>query len=313
MPLAPPPIIGLGTGGGFTYVLQDLRGGDPKALAQVVRGLTIAANEEPQLSAASSRTFSATNPSIYLDIDRNKVQILGVSCTPCSRRCRLPSAATTSTTSTCSAAPGRSRSRPRRSTARASTTSIASTCATPSGKMVPLRSLLEVRVDRRAAGADPLQQSARRHRAGRSGAGRLVRARRSRRWRRSPRETLPAGYAGDWTDTAFQEKRAEGKTRIILAFAVLFAFLFLVALYESWTIPVPVLLSVSVGILGAFAAIVLARSDPRSLRPDRHDRADRPCGEERHPHRRVRQGAARDGASPCTRRRRRARGCASGR
>ena len=69
--------------------------------------------------------------------------------------------------------------------------------------------------------------------------------------------TLPAGYAGEWTDTAFQEKRAEGKTAMILGFAVLFAYLFLVALYESWTIPVPVLLSVSVGILGAFAAIVL--------------------------------------------------------
>ena len=39
VPLAPPPIVGLGTGGGFTYVLEDLRGGDPKALAQVVRGL----------------------------------------------------------------------------------------------------------------------------------------------------------------------------------------------------------------------------------------------------------------------------------
>jgi multidrug efflux pump subunit AcrB len=69
--------------------------------------------------------------------------------------------------------------------------------------------------------------------------------------------TLPQGYSGAWTDTAFQEKRAEGKTAIILGFAVLFAFLFLVALYESWTIPVPVLLSVTVGMVGAFAAMLL--------------------------------------------------------
>jgi multidrug efflux pump subunit AcrB len=69
--------------------------------------------------------------------------------------------------------------------------------------------------------------------------------------------TLPQGYAGEWTDTAFQEKRAEGKTPIILGFAVLFAYLFLVALYESWTIPVPVLLSVSIGFLGSFIAIIL--------------------------------------------------------
>jgi multidrug efflux pump subunit AcrB len=69
--------------------------------------------------------------------------------------------------------------------------------------------------------------------------------------------TLPTGYRGAWTDTAFQEKRAEGQTTVILGFAVLFAYLFLVALYESWTIPVPVLLSVSVGILGSFIGIML--------------------------------------------------------
>jgi multidrug efflux pump subunit AcrB len=71
--------------------------------------------------------------------------------------------------------------------------------------------------------------------------------------------TLPPGYAGAWTDTAFQEKRAEGKTGIILGFAILFAYLFLVGLYESWTIPVPVLLSVTIGILGSFTAIFVAR------------------------------------------------------
>jgi multidrug efflux pump subunit AcrB len=71
--------------------------------------------------------------------------------------------------------------------------------------------------------------------------------------------TLPQGYGGEWTDTAFQEKRAEGKTAIILGFAILFAYLFLVALYESWTIPIPVLLSVTIGIIGSFIAIVIAR------------------------------------------------------
>ena len=53
------------------------------------------------------------------------------------------------------------------------------------------------------------------------------------------------------------EKRAEGKTAFILGFAVLFAYLFLVALYESWTIPVPVLLSVAVGVLGAFIGMIV--------------------------------------------------------
>ena len=47
-----------------------------------------------------------------------------------------------------------------------------------------------------------------------------------------------AGYSFEWTGTALQEKEASGKTTIILGLAVLFAYLFLVGLYESWTIPI---------------------------------------------------------------------------
>ena len=70
--------------------------------------------------------------------------------------------------------------------------------------------------------------------------------------------TLPPGYAFEWTGTAFQEYEASGQTGPILALAVLFAFLFLVALYESWIIPMPVLLSVAVGVLGAYGGILIA-------------------------------------------------------
>jgi multidrug efflux pump subunit AcrB len=71
------------------------------------------------------------------------------------------------------------------------------------------------------------------------------------------RRTLPPGYSFEWTGTAFQEKQASGQTGPILGLAVLFAYLFLVALYESWVIPVPVLLSVTVGVLAAFTGIWL--------------------------------------------------------
>jgi HAE1 family hydrophobic/amphiphilic exporter-1 len=70
--------------------------------------------------------------------------------------------------------------------------------------------------------------------------------------------TLPAGYSFEWTGTAFQEKAASGSTSIVLGLAILFTYLFLVALYESWNIPLPALLSVSVAILGALVAITLA-------------------------------------------------------
>ena len=70
--------------------------------------------------------------------------------------------------------------------------------------------------------------------------------------------TLPAGYSFEWTGTAYQEHEATGQTGTILALAVLFAYLFLVGLYESWTIPIPVLLSVVVGVLGSFLGIKIA-------------------------------------------------------
>jgi len=68
--------------------------------------------------------------------------------------------------------------------------------------------------------------------------------------------TLPPGYSFEWTGTAYQEVQASGQTGVILGLALLFAYLFLVALYESWVIPIPVLLSVSVGVLGSYLGLM---------------------------------------------------------
>jgi multidrug efflux pump subunit AcrB len=70
-------------------------------------------------------------------------------------------------------------------------------------------------------------------------------------------KSLPAGYGYEWTGTAYQEVTASGQTGAILGLAVLFAFLFLVGLYESWMIPIPVLLVVPVAVLGAFLGILI--------------------------------------------------------
>src|SRR5260370_17655024 len=69
--------------------------------------------------------------------------------------------------------------------------------------------------------------------------------------------SLPHGFSYEWTGTALQEKAAAGQTGPILGLAIVFAYLFLVGLYESWTIPVAALLSVVVGLFGAMAALKL--------------------------------------------------------
>ena len=255
VPLPPPPIIGLGTGGGFTYVLKDLKGGDPKTLAQVLRGLLVAANQDPKLNRVFS-TFSATDPSIYLDIDRDKAQILGV---PLSAVFQALQASLGGYYVNDMNQFGRTWQVQVQAEAsdRSGIDDIYRiNVRNNEGKMIPLRSLVEPRVivgppslirynNKRAVTVQgtPAQGVS---------SGQALSAMES-----VAAKTLPQGFAGEWTDTAFQEKRAEGKTGIILGFALLFAYLFLVALYESWIIPVPVLLSVSVGVLGAFAAILL--------------------------------------------------------
>jgi hydrophobe/amphiphile efflux-1 (HAE1) family protein len=66
---------------------------------------------------------------------------------------------------------------------------------------------------------------------------------------------LPEGYGFDWADLSFQEARNEGSAAPLILLAVLFGYLFLVAQYESWTIPMPVMLSIFVAILGALIGI----------------------------------------------------------
>jgi len=257
VPLAPPPIIGLGTGGGFSYVLEDLRGGDPKVLAQTLRGLVVAANQNPQLSRVFT-TFSATNPSIYLDIDRDKAQILGV---PLNAVFQALQASLGGYYVNDINLYGRRWQVQVQAEAvdRSKVDDVYRiNVRNNEGKMIPLRSLVEVRV---VVGPPALirYNNIRAVTVLGSPAPGISSGEALKAMEQVGAKTLPAGFAGEWTDTSFQEKRAEGKTGMILGFALLFAYLFLVGLYESWTIPVPVLLSVSVGVLGSFVAMVLGR------------------------------------------------------
>jgi hydrophobe/amphiphile efflux-1 (HAE1) family protein len=256
VPLAPPPIIGLGTGGGFSFVVQDVQGGSPQNLAQATRGLVIAANQNPQLSRVFS-TYSATNPSIFLDIDRDKARILGVEISSIFQALQTSLGGFYVNDMNLY---GRTWQVQVQAEAedRASVDDIYRiNVRSGEGKMVPLRSLVEVRV---VLGPQGLVRYNNTRAATIQGgpapgvsSGQALAA-----MDEVAAKTLPSGFRGAWTDISFQEKRAEGQTAIILAFAVLFAYLFLVGLYESWTIPVPVLLSVSVGVAGAYLAIVAA-------------------------------------------------------
>ena len=251
-----PPIIGLSTGGGFEYQLQNLEGRDPIEMGPVLNGLLAAANQDPALTRVFS-TFTPTTPSIYLDIDRDKAQALGV--------------ATNDVFTALQATLGGVYVNDFNLFGRTWQVNIQGEAAdrtdmpaiwrinvrNRAGTMVPLRAIADARI---VLGPQTISRYNNYRsvtiqgspKPGVSSGDALL------SMEAVSAKTLPPGYAFEWTGTAYQERTASGQTGRILGLAVLFAYLFLVALYESWVIPIPVLLSVTVGVLGAFAGLLIA-------------------------------------------------------
>ncbi len=249
-----PPIIGLSTSGGFEYQLENLEGRPPEDMGSVMQGMVAAANQDPRLNRVFS-TFTASNPSIWLDIDREKAQALGLAISDVFNALQTTLGGYYVNDFNLF---GR--------TWQVNIQGDAIDRSDPAaiykiyirnnrGEMVPLRSIARCPHPARPAGHQPLQQLPQRDDQRQPEARACPRATRWWRWTSFPAPRLPPGYTYEWTGTAYQEREASGQTGYILALAVLFAYLFLVALYESWMIPIPVLLSVTVGVLGAFIGL----------------------------------------------------------
>ena len=256
LPFNLPPIIGLGTGSGFEFQLNDLEGRSPADLAAVAGGMTIAANQDERLGSTFS-TYSASTPQLYLDIDRERLQTLGVSVSDLfttlqgtfgslyvndfnlfGRSWQVNMQAGEADRDE---VPDLSRLHVRNA----------------NGDMVPLPAVATSEV---VLGP----QSIIRYNNYRSvtitgepapgvASGTALDA-----MEEIAQTTLPSGYGYEWTGTALQEREAAGQTVAILMFSILFAYLFLVGLYESWTIPIPVLMSVAFGVAGALGALMIA-------------------------------------------------------
>ncbi len=251
-----PPILGLGNTGGFQYVLEALQGQSPTDVAAVMNGLLVAANQQPELAGVFS-TYAADTPQIYLDIDRDKAQVLGVKISDIF-------SALQSTLGSFYINDFNVFGRTWQVNVQAETAFRNRVddinriyVRNAKGGMVPMRALAEVKL---VQGPQTVVRYNGFRGAIINGApkpgyssGQALAA-----MERISTSTLPPGYSYEWTGTALQEKTASGHTATVLGLAVLFAYLFLVALYESWNIPISALLSVSVAILGAVVAVAIA-------------------------------------------------------
>ncbi|MFP2905443.1 efflux RND transporter permease subunit [Pyxidicoccus sp. 3LFB2] len=251
----PPPVPGMGALAGFKLQLEDRAGLGPQALYEAAQALAQRASQEPEVAGLMSG-FEINVPQLQLDVDRVKAKTQGVPLGDIFDTLQIHLGSLyvndfnrfgrTYQVNVQADAPyrmgaediGRLQVR------------------NPRGDMVPLASLVNVAP---SFGPDQVMRyngypSADLNGVARPGVstGQAVAA-----MERVAAETLPAGMAFEWTDLTYQEKLAGKEGLLVFPLAILLAFLILAAQYNSWTLPLAVLLTVPMALLSAIAGVWL--------------------------------------------------------
>ncbi|MBO9478265.1 efflux RND transporter permease subunit [Shimia sp. R11_0] len=255
----PPPISGLGLSAGVEMKVQQTGGGTAQDLAAAVGSLVYAANQREEM-AQSYSTFRANVPKVYVDLDREKAKSLNVSIADIfttlqgymgsiyvndfnlfGRVYRVMIQADGDYRSQVEDINGlyvRSKD----------------------GEMVPMGTLVDIKNELGPVALNRYNMFRSATVTGVPKEG-LSTGDAIRVLEEEAATALPPGYAFEWTGTAQQQQAAGGLVVIILIMAVIFGYLFLVAQYESWTMPVGILLSVTVALFGALAAVAVSGGD----------------------------------------------------
>ena len=251
----PPPIPGLGSTGGFSFKLQDRSGSSPQQLAKVADDLIAAARQRPEIGQIYTK-FNPNTPAYRLDLDREKAKKLGV-----------PINDVTFALQTFLGGVDIN------DFARFGRTFKVTMQAEPefrsdiqgiglfhvrsgSGDMVPLSTLVQTV----PIGAPIVTQRYNLFRTADIGgdsapgysSGQTLAAMEA-----VAAATLPAGFGYEWSGISLQEKQSAGQAPVVFGLAIVFVFLFLAALYESWSVPFAVLFAIPIGVLGAMAGLKL--------------------------------------------------------
>jgi len=255
----PPAIPGLGNSGGFSFWLQDRSGGSVDFLDQNLQKFLAAARKRPELAGVGSQ-FSAAAPQIYADVDRDKVLKQGVAVADVyqtmqaylgglflnqfnrfGRQWRVFLQA--------------------EGEERLSDRDIEQYYVRNNdGNMVPLSALVTTR---KISGPEytnrfNVYRAAQIIGAAAPGysSGQAMAA-----LEEVAKQELPREISYDWADLSYQERKAAGTTATTFGLSLVFVFLILAALYESWSLPFSVLLTVPIAIFGAFLGLLLRGYD----------------------------------------------------
>ncbi len=253
---APPPIFGLGITGGFDFRLQALEDQPPREIAAAARSLVIAANQDPALSRVFS-TYTADTPQIFVNLDRTRAETLKV---PVSRVFATLKEHLGSGYVNDFNLYGRSYQVKVQAEAKYRDTldDISRLFVRSNdGKMVPMKSLITLSTVLAPQIVYRYNQFTSVQINGSAAPG-FSSEEAMAAMERLASKTLPPGYAFEWSALSYQEREAGGKILFLFALALLFGYLFLVGQYESWNIPLSIILSIPVASLGALAGLWIA-------------------------------------------------------
>ena len=254
---APPPIPGLGSGSGFTFMLQDRSGQSPAALADMTAKFMAEAKKRPEIGRISA-VYRASVPQVFADIDRDKALKLGI---PLS-----------DVNGTLGALLGSSyvndfnrfgrvykvfmQAEPE---FRASPKSLGLFFVrTGDGRMVPLDTLVSTKDTSGPDFTTRFNLSRAAEISGVPGEG-YSSDQALAALEETAAKVLPTGWGYDWSNMSYQEKKAAGTAGAVFVFAMVFVFLILAAQYESWSLPLSVVLGTPFAAFGAFAGLWVAR------------------------------------------------------
>jgi len=261
--IPPPPVRGIGNAGGFKLMVQDKRGRGLEALEAATQDLVAAGNQTPGLVGVFS-LFNTRTPKLYADIDRVKAEILGVPADKVFEALEvyLGSAYVNDfnylghTYRVTAQADGQFRQDPR---------NIANLkTRNDSGQMVPIGSVATFRditgpyrVPRyNLYPAAELQGNS----APGYSTGTALAA-----VERLAKERLPDGFGYEWTELAYQERLVGDTGLLVFGASVIFVFLVLAAQYESWALPLSVVLIVPMCLLAGVSGLLLRGLDVNIL------------------------------------------------
>jgi hydrophobe/amphiphile efflux-1 (HAE1) family protein len=257
--IPPPPVQGLGSAGGFKLMLEDRGGLGSQALVRAANALVDAANKDPDFAGVFT-LFNAGSPSIYADIDRLKAEKVGLTPTDVFSTLQIYLGSQYvndfnylgRTYEVIVQANGQFRRTPQDIT-RLKVRNAA-------GEMVPIGTVAQLR-DRTVPYRVPRYNLFPAAEVQGVAAPGVATGTALQRMEELARQVLPRGIAFEWTDLAYQQQQRGTPTILVFGAAALFVFLVLVAQYESWKLPLAIVLIVPMCLLASVTGL-LARGMP---------------------------------------------------